>query len=68
MALSYTNYTLDEAAVEAVSAAVQAYLEKLGTERRGMLRLRLTVEELLLNILDGCGRGIPLSVGLGRQG
>lgn len=67
MSLIYTKYALDEAAVETVSAAVQAYLHELGTERRSVQRIRLTVEELLLNILDGCGRGAEVSVGLGKQ-
>jgi len=63
----YKEYTLSEAAVDAVSADVQAYLNRLGTDRRSVQRIRLTVEELLLNLLSHSGCGLKLSVGLGKQ-
>jgi hypothetical protein len=36
-------------------------------ERRSVQRIRLTAEELLLNVLSHCGRGVRISVGLGKQ-
>ena len=67
MKLSYKEYTLNEAAVDAVSADVQDYLKTLNTESRSLQRIRLTVEEILLNLLDHGESGMTISVGLGRQ-
>ena len=50
MALVYKEYTLDGAAVEEISAALQEHLAALGLERSSVHRLRLTAEELLLNL------------------
>lgn len=67
MALSFKEYMLNEAAVEAVSEEVQAYLKRLGTERQSIQRIRLTVEEILLNIMADCGGNLRVSVGIGKQ-
>ena len=67
MPLNYTAYTLDEVTIEEVSAYVQDYLSKQGVERRNIQRLRLTVEEMLLNVMHGCGKGIQVSIGIGKQ-
>ena len=67
MRLSYKEYILDGSVVDTVSADVQNYLNKLGAERQNVQRIRLTVEEVLLNILSHCGSGIKISVGLGKQ-
>ena len=67
MGLVYKEYTLNEAAVDMVSADVQDYLNKLNMENRNILRIRLTVEELLLNVQEHCGKGIKISVGLGKK-
>ena len=67
MSLSYREYTLDDGAVDAVSAAVQDHLNRLNTERRSVQRIRLTVEELLLSIRRHYGAGMKISVGLGKQ-
>ena len=67
MKLSYKEYTLNEAAVDAVSADVQDYLKTLNTESRSLQRIRLTVEEILLNLLDHGESRMTISVGLGRQ-
>ncbi len=67
MSLVYKDYTLNEAAVDTVSAAVQDYLNKLNAESHSVQRIRLTVEELLLNIQSHYGNGIKISVGLGKQ-
>ena len=67
MALTYKEYDLNESSVEEISADLQAYLTNLNLDRRNIQRFRLTVEELLLNILKGCGKGIRLSVGFGNR-
>ena len=67
MGLSIKEYILDEAAVEAISTDLQAYLQKLGADRKDIQRLRLSVEETLLNIMEGCGGGLRISVGIGKQ-
>lgn len=67
MALTYKEYDLNESSVEEISADLQVYLTNLNQDRRNIQRLRLTVEELLLNIMEGCGKGIRLSVSIGRR-
>ena len=67
MRLLYKEYVLTEAAVDTVSADIQDYLNKQHTESRSIQRIRLTVEELLLNLLAHCGSGMKFSVGLGKQ-
>ena len=64
----YKEYALKEAsAVDAISADVQDYLNGLNTESRNVQRIRLTVEELLLNIIGHCGDDVTVSVGIGKQ-
>ena len=67
MRLFYKEYTLNEAVVDVVSADVQDYLNRLSTERRSVQRIRLTVEEILLNIIAHYGSGVKISVGFGKQ-
>lgn len=67
MRLIYKKYTLNGSAVDAISAGVQDYLKKLNAETSRIQRIRLTVEELLLNIMEHCGEGQEISVGLGKQ-
>ena len=67
MRLVYKEYTLNEASVDMISAAVQDYLHKLKAENRNIQRIRFTLEELLLNILAHCGSGIKIRVALGKQ-
>ena len=67
MKLLYKEYVLNEAAIDTVSADVQDYLNNQRTERRSVQRIRLTVEEILLNLLAHFGGGMKFSVGLGKQ-
>lgn len=60
------EYILNEAAIDTVSSDVQDYLKKINTESRSVQRIRLTVEEILLNILTHFG-GIKIRVGLGKR-
>ncbi len=67
MRLLFKEYTLNEAAVDAISADAQDYLNKLNAERRSVQKIRLTVEEILLNIMEHYGKGMTISVGFGKQ-
>ena len=67
MALIYKEYILNETAIETISAELQEYLNKRKTERRNVQRIRLTAEELLLNIMDRFGTGTQISIGIGKQ-
>lgn len=67
MAIKYERLALDEAAVERISESVRDYLAAQGMERRNVLRIRLTVEELLLNVMAGCGRNVSVNWGMGRR-
>lgn len=67
MALITKEYTLDAAAVEAVSAELQAYLKKRGVDRLNVHRLRLSVEEILLNVMANCGENTRITIGIGKQ-
>ncbi len=67
MALNYKEYILNEKAVEAISAGLQEHLNKQNMERRNILRIRLTAEELLLNIMESRGSDTRIHVGIGKQ-
>ena len=67
MALTYKEYILNEGAVETISAGLQEHLNKQRMERRNILRIRLTVEELLLNIMECCGSDTKIHIGIGKQ-
>ena len=67
MALNMKEYILDAAAVEAVSADLQAYLKQRGTDRLNIHRLRLSVEEILLNVMANCGENTRIRIGIGKQ-
>ncbi len=53
--------------MEEISAALQEHLAALGLERSSVHRLRLTAEELLLNLMSARGTESRVSVGLGKQ-
>lgn len=67
MAMTYREYDLNEHSIDAISAELQTQLDGLKLERRDIQRIRLTVEALLLNIMEGCGKGIRLSLGIGKR-
>ena len=43
------NFILSGASIEAISAQLDDFLEKIGTERQNRIRIRFTVEEALIN-------------------
>ena len=67
MSLNYKDYVLDEAVIENASADVQNYLKHLNLDRYNVARIRLTVEEILLNIMGSLGRGTAVSIGMGKK-
>ena len=50
-----------------ISADLQSYLNDIKLERKNILRIRLTVEEILLNIMEHWGTEIKVSFGIGRR-
>ena len=65
--MTYKEYTLSGAAVDEISVGVQSYLNEIRMDKRNVQRVRLTVEELLLNIKEGSDKNIKITVGLGKQ-
>lgn len=50
-----------------ISSDLQDYLNNLNTEKRSVQRFRLTIEEILLNILTHFGNNTKISVGIGKH-
>ncbi|MBP5159535.1 MAG: cation:dicarboxylase symporter family transporter [Lachnospiraceae bacterium] len=67
MAPVYKDYPLSAAVVDEISAEVQAYLKQKKLENRNIQRIRLTVEEMLLNLLEKFGEGARISVAIGKR-
>lgn len=67
MSLQWLEYRLDAKAVDDISEKIRVYLEDLSVERRNILRIRLTMEELLLRICDMQEKPAHISLGLGKQ-
>ena len=67
MKMVYNDYTLSSSAVDAISSDVQSYLGRHKVKQSNLQRIRLTVEELLLNLLEHFGEGFMISVGIGKQ-
>ena len=63
MSLTYREYSLNRTTVDEISGVVQNYMNELKVERSGVERTRLSVEEILLSLLDHYGEGIAISVG-----
>lgn len=66
MHLSWKECELRPETIEKILQQTQCYCEKLNTERRQMLRVKLTLEELLLRLLDQYGAGKTVTVGFGK--
>ena len=67
MAMKSKTYPVDRNTVDTVSAEIQDYLNQLGVERRNIQRIRLTVEEILLNILENHDSPREISIMIGKQ-
>ena len=67
MSLTYKEYILDEKNIDTISAELQDYLKQLTLEGRNIQRIRLIVEEILLNILGRQNKPQKLTVCLGKQ-
>lgn len=62
-----TDYELNRQTIDQISDRVQNYLSELKVERSHIQRIRLTVEELLLNIREKLCDGTTVSIATGRQ-
>lgn len=58
------DYTLTSAAVDEIADDIQSFLVENKTARRDALRARLTMEEVLLRILEQSPEGLPLKLTL----
>ena len=55
MTIQYREHILNRESIESVSAQLQDYLKELKTERHNVQRIRLIIEEILLNMMEhGC--------------
>ena len=60
-------FTLKATDIDKVSDAVQAFLQNAKTEKRNILRLRLTVEHLLLTWREAFGDDTPITLSTGSR-
>ena len=67
MSLKWKQYELNAKAVDDISETIDQFLKSTGAERRNILRIRLTMEELLLRILDSKEPPHLAELGLGKQ-
>lgn len=67
MAIRWIDYELNAKAVDEISESVSKFLESLSAERRNILRIRLTMEELMLRICDAQDRPEKISLGTGKR-
>ena len=66
MPLQWKNYELNEQAVDDISESIRQFLDDEGIERRNAVRIRLTMEEIMLRIIDAKGNAFPVSFGMGK--
>lgn len=67
MSLKWTEYELNAYAIDDISEAIDQFLNGAGVERRNILRIRLTLEEMLLRVRDMKEPPQRVSLGLGKQ-
>lgn len=67
MSLHWEEYELSANAVDDISEAIDQFLKTAGVERRNILRIRLTMEEILLRIRDMNEPPRHVRLGLGKQ-
>lgn len=66
MKLTETHLFLDHSGVDAASEQMAFWLAELGVPSRDALRIRLTMEELLLRICAHYGEGIDVTLRMGK--
>lgn len=67
MKMNTEEFTLNSTAVDVVADKVGAFLSGLKMEKKNVLRLRLTMEHILLNWREAFGDGTPFSLTTGRR-
>ena len=65
--LTYHEYDLDRSAVDEISTAVQEYLNTNETDGRSILKIRFTIEEILLRIMQESNAPVHVSIGMGKR-
>ncbi len=67
MSVKWYDYELTAKAVDDISDSINGFLVSLSIERRNILRIRLTMEEMLLRIKDNQQEPLQISLGLGKR-
>ncbi|MBR5088252.1 MAG: hypothetical protein IK093_02360, partial [Ruminiclostridium sp.] len=67
MSISYKEYKLNAETIEEILQETEKYCSKLNTEQRQILRVRLTLDELLLTLTERYGNGASASIGAGKS-
>ena len=66
MSTSYKGYELNSETIEEILQETEKYCSQLNTEQRQILRVRLTLDELLLTLMEHYGNGASVSIGAGN--
>ena len=61
------EYMLNDSAVDSVAEKVQSFLAALNMEKKNILRIRLTVEEILLNWQEHYDGEVPFTFLTGKR-
>lgn len=67
MNMNWRQYALSGDTVDLISQEVQEYCDRLGNDSKEKQRIRLTVEEILLRLLEQGEDGMPIEVGIGPR-
>ena len=66
MSTSYKGYELNSETIEEILQETEKYCSQLNTEQRQILRVRLTLDELLLTLMEHYGNGASVSIVSGK--
>lgn len=67
MALTQQEYRLNPEAVDQIAGGIQKFLTDAGLARRDALRLRLSMEEVLLRLMDAPAPPKSVMLGMGKR-
>ncbi len=66
MSTSYKGYELNSETIEEILQETEKYCSQLNTEQRQILRVRLTLDELILTLMEHYGNGASVSIVSGK--
>ena len=67
LSLDKQEYLLDRSGVDEISAKMEEWLKKIGVSRHNIIRLRLTMEELLLRVCERYGGSKKVELIIGKR-